>query len=1386
MKQTLSDLTVCRSFKSQLRKQKHWNSQSLVTRTTNLVQFHELKNLDNELFISLPFPDIHISNNFESFKFPHPQIFINFLSLHKKSNNIQINKILLPYFLTPDFTSNDVLNSIAKSVMKTVPSLLQHFISHNDQNFAKTEWEKMYPSIQMDSHQKIKEDFKLKTLDDFQSLHLLACSLNCKFYLLFNLISPTNQNKSTIFASVVGPTNSKFCSYFLCESPSDLIYCKPINFIKNIKNSQRVSQNHFKYQLMKRMTLPLKKSCFYLNLPQILKKINEIGSNFMSISTHFIIDEDVSEPKLIFKLTDSLNIEIIHPNDDYSRIEILEKLNHISSSFATTEPAILEKISLPTIQKPGHFHSNSLLVLYQTKEKTINFQTDNKLNSHEVLENDSENENESQEKMKSYIKCSKKLSSLNDMSLFTWIFHKLNFSPPSQDSEFDIYQQIRFFSPFSLTSSTFESQFTNDPPIITTQTNNFSLANASKHPYGHFLCMHSIFNAAANSQTIFCKKCHKNRKSEERKEILMVPIRSKTSPFIKWICINCFDRLSKHEKNEAKSQFPMYHETVDVENYSQSNHTRMLSLNAAAERIYYSIMNLRSQPIGALRALIPRIDKAFIELTNIIQLFRQRMLRLKKITAKDLATIRDTDEYQARIGVAKRVVPLPDPDYEVIDFALFEQYLGGCFEEGTGITEYLLTQPESSMKQTLVDEAVKIMESSDRAISSNIDSIKISFNENEYKIELICQNNPNILEFKPKENVVQLKCENIANNIYEVFIVENGNHITSNAIFTLKSRKLLSGISLYKNDKILAIFNDEENMKTELYVLPFADCSIDYLYSPDFILEDIGNCEVSFSSDCTNIAILGKGSLDENPLLLLNFNEESNNWEVQNAGSFEATKLAWFSGDENVLFLANDNFHWIINFNSETETETNDNKTSNENEEEENGLEVVQVETTKHEGSLVKLVSSVSDMWAVYDNGDCFSILPKDTDDGEESQNEIENAFHEDIDHELEEISNNKISFKRPIIDACLSSEDDASGILVIDSNGEMIFQQFPIQMKAPPINISHTFEHQSYNFPMGIFDKKPHEFISSSQIALSLIEMFPVLVGYFFRFSFFLINNKFKSFHPSINNKNLSAMVNSFYQNELINTSLHHIEDSIHMLSFTTNNNINISMNNPCKILIFIDFGLRNSASFIDSIFGTSFAFCESDGIWISLRTTTDQFGNGFHYIIIYFKKNDFDIRALNEITLSSFLNLKNIFFLAENEKLIFDVLSNLDEQKILFSNISAYSLIFLRNSKQKQFEYKTIEASLNNSSLNIHIKVVPFEFYSDYSEIVINPKELAPIDPVSHEINEKWMNILNEIGVIDSKIGIQSIKNTIAHFATFYEFLDLDKTSLIKILKE
>ena len=1053
--------------------------------------------------ISLPVSDTEIIRGIDTFSIPHPQLFIDLLS--QQHNEVNVNRVLAPFLLFHDQKhSTNIIECIAESLSYSLIGMLHTFARDVDEDDAVCEWRRLFGDIPFDSTREIRRDWSLRSISDLSELHILCCALGIRVILLLPLRFEENE---VAFSMTIGKTNASFVNIFVCGNPQRFYFAEPRTVTRTI---ERISSS----VNLSRAVFPGNGAVIYVNPKQIRDTLESLGSEFDDVICHFVVDPSLISP--VLKFTESnkiLTIEIRHPQDELTRDQIIRTLQGCGSKFTTTEPAIEGEKALGQFNN-SQFYSDSLIVEKVVEERDVVVQQDLSVKS---------------------------MKNLNDL---VWAFERINFPTISEKSSLGMYEVLRMFTPSVRKKPEFVSKYSRDPPILMKHVEGFAMTDAANHPFGHFLCLHSLFHAAANSRTLYCKRCHHNRRSEQNRNMVMIPLRKENSPYLRWICINCWGRMTTHEHTNIKNQFPVFHSVIDVENQSESNENKIAKLQNAADRLQRSIMSLRSDPIGVLKALIPRIDSAFSSLTEVLKLFRQRMLRMKHVTIEELLSIQNSSEYKARIGTMERAVLLPEPDAEVVDTNVFVEYLKSFFMKEPGVTDYMEIEPLSEIRETLVSEAMSALESANKPTVSTIDELQINpknlaDSSLDFDIHLILEGEVSV---PPKKH-----------KVYFVRQIGDNCTVSSSPISKLKTRnKDLVGLFL-NGATFTAVFVDLENLIVHLYVIPVAS-SIDIdLLAPQISIPDIGRCKASFSENGQSIALLGVGG-EQNPLHAVIMNDGV--WEDDVIGDMEGTEVCWNPHSEESVVVANDTTFWVVDF------------TSGE------APEPVEIEKKNPESTLVKLSVVANVVWATFSDGECVVLAERDQEEEEQA------TVSQKLGHNVTAV--------------CSASLRGDAGFLSLDDDGNMKFCQSKISSPAVDVSLVDG-NRNSLRFPLGVLDANSGQSKSCTprQITAAFCRAFPILAGYINKSAFTAIDCNLSPYRPTAKNLTFGSAIRSTY--DLYESKLH-----LHTIETCRYNHTKF------QTFVFIDCA-PGGGSFIDAIFGTSLAIADIDGIWVTQRARND-----------------------------------------------------------------------------------------------------------------------------------------------------------------------------------
>ena len=1180
----------------------------------------------------------------------------------KKSESIDANRVLAQFLLRNDAKRpTNVIDAIAESLGYSVVGMLQVFVKDADSEEAQREWQKLFGEIPFDETRDIGRDWKLRSMSDLSALHMLCCAIAIRAVLLLQL---SDSGRSAVFSLSVGKVDARFVEVFLCGNAQTFYLAEPM-VRERVRGRKKIEEG------LTRTVLPGKGAAVYVNPEKVMEELESLGNEFEGVCCHFVVDPSLTAPILQFRVSGKdLTIEVRHPQDDLTRDTIVKTLQGCSARFTTTEPAIERESALGVFEN-AKFCSGSFIVQRLVKKREVVLKPDNP------------------------VKC------LSDLCDLVWAFEKTNFPVVSDASALGMHEVLRMFAPFVTNKPVFESEYAKDLPIIMKHIDGFAIGDAANHPFASFLCLHSLFHAAANSQTLVCKRCHHNRRSEENRKLVMIPMRKENSPYLRWICCNCWKRMTTHEHAMLKTQFPLFHEVINIDNMNESNENKIAKLQSTADRLFRSIMRLRSDPIGSLKALIPKVDLAFSSLTEVLKMFRQRMLRMKHVTAADLVTIQTSSEYKARIGTMQRAVPLPEPDSEVVDSVLFVEYLKSFFMKEPGVTDYMETVPLSEIRETLVSEASDELESRNRPISSHIAEMEIN-NMHAEKLSF------NVHLKLDKQPPIPAKEENL------YIVKQSGDNCTvsSSPVCVLKTRYVLVDLFL-DGASFTALFSDSSNVSVLLYSIPVTSSAPVDSLMPELTLTGIGNCKASFAEDGKSIAVLGVGN-DSNPLHILTIRDGK--WQADFAGEFEGSHIHWNPQNESSVILANDDTFWVVDFTCEEQATG------------------VTIGKKNKDSKLVSLSLVANVLWAVFSDGEAVVLAEPNPE-------------------EEEPIISQKLG--NDIIDTCSASLRGDAGFLCLHSGGGINFVKSNLSSASVDVRLIGG-NPNTLRFPLGIADEQPtSNTYTSRQITAAFCRAFPVLVGYLREHAFYLVDDTLKNYRPLVANLTFSAAVQATYSLYSLHTYLHSIEETQYDSS-------------KFQTFVFIDCGAPNGGSFIDSVFGTSLAAADVDGVWVTQRVTRDVSD-----VIVYFRNKKANSETIAKQLVSASLYSTNVFLLCDNHRVVADAMQLIDSSRPVRQKLNPTVVLFMSCAGRKSFESHLVEKSLKNDWSSVSITL-------ESMELVQGPVDLNSVPGTK----EKWLARLNATHNTPQDATITSIKKTLALFGTFCQFSSVDMQRITKVL--
>ncbi|EAY17882.1 hypothetical protein TVAG_011070 [Trichomonas vaginalis G3] len=273
----LSDLTVFKETKIN----PSVNSEQKVLSIDEIVpEIGEVSPIkDDTIQITENINDYYIAKSLEAFAFPHPQILISLLPDKENFDSYEIRRRLKTIFLAPvDEELLTPLQCIANSFGTTTQHLISTFKFDTKFGFYEQEWKKIYPKLKFSTTSPLSEDWALLTIDNLKQLHILACILDTRIYLLHTVYSEDDTEDPVVFSTFVGPEFPKSNCYLYCLTHNKFLLLSALSREKKYDIHHELSQN------IQTIHLSDKRTAHYLSFSQLFKSISEVGTSFSKLN----------------------------------------------------------------------------------------------------------------------------------------------------------------------------------------------------------------------------------------------------------------------------------------------------------------------------------------------------------------------------------------------------------------------------------------------------------------------------------------------------------------------------------------------------------------------------------------------------------------------------------------------------------------------------------------------------------------------------------------------------------------------------------------------------------------------------------------------------------------------------------------------------------------------------------------------------------------------------------------------------------------------------------------------------------------------------------------------------------------------------------------------
>lgn len=629
---------------------------------------------------------------------------------------------------------------------------------------------------------------------------------------------------------------------------------------------------------------------------------------------------------------------------------------------------------------------------------------------------------------------------------------------------------------------------------------------------------------------------------------------------------------------------------------------------------------------------------------------------------------------------------------------------------------------ESEYKQQLFQLNEKL--EYDKIYQESLDKLLSEFDPKNGKIQSVSLNqdlNSNMLEFDVQLiNDDEIQYPTICKKKYFVHSVEQDSIISSSAIAVISTELELKYLSPFKN-QLLAIFFNPEKLSVSFYLLPLAKSKIEN-YDPIFEIPDMNEVSLAYKSD-GSYAIMCHGG-NTNSVSVLTHDKDQDSWACTHIGDFPGSLMAWHK--EDLLYIANDDVYWIVDFNSDQE-------------------DIPSYSIPKTRASrLAKLLSTPQYIFAIYKSGECVTLEPPTE----------------------EEDSPIRFKIRTNICDAIYQTCYDETGILSIDSKGKLSFSSTPYSVSSSPVLDNDELDPF---FPNGILQSKfmdaPY---SAEQVALTFLQCFPTMIGFYHNSFFHHIRKDLSIYRAARDGTFIKSTVQSVFKRNFIHSSLHSIEEIFSSLSIKV------------KPIVLIDNGYKKSNKFIDAVFGTTFVFCCSEGLWANMKVFDDQV-----YLFMLIKNDSINSKTCLQQLVSSSMSFKDVFVISSSSHKCHEVFSLLEKENVFKEEIKLTTILFMKNTERHQHDIDCFESLLIRQNSIISNELFVFEDFDNWGDALLTEEETYPKFQCVKLMKDRMIDRINRVEILDPNIIVHNTKLLSSYLATFAEFDDIPISNVCDFIK-
>lgn len=641
---------------------------TVLNRHSTPLEFVDIQSDPESVYI--PISDRRIRISLEMAMLPHPFTLIGLLEKWDSPSDQDIESSLLPLHLyveeivqnTPD-RGGLLIPQIAKIYHQTPDQFLVNFKGTINSDLINSSWRRIFEASSEDKGEIERQlqvfkanlvmtfptpEFVLNTMDDLFSLHVLACSMNTRIYLILARSSQMNSQDTrasllphTVFCQPIGPQGAKYSLYVVVKSSTQFYIARPQLKEKKLRMRDSETQDNL---LRTFETMNNKMAIYY-----VYKQ--EEDKEFKTIRT--IPTEKLSVDKPCLKMegdAESLNIRLELPlqnrDNHYLLMHLFESIGDEKMEMKTVRDTLQTTFQCRDVFRVVGAPSSSFVLTRKCKKVVKPLREFGKVRTESELY---------------------KLASAT---------HKFTYSGISENGDLMDVHAFRLLE--SQIPARERKELGYDAPdcalpLFMPHATRWALSAFCSCPYAELLCLRSILRYGIGLMERVCPFC----KEVIGKECLMIPFLDRETEEMRWICHEClYEKQKDKTKDEwrviiyyIKQHFPMFTKIKNVD-----------PLWPILDRVEENINTLRENPIGYLRQMIPLIDSAFRTFQKILFsyyrpiegiLLQKKQRRRRFEFLKAMMGIRDISEAKVHMG---NLVLINSEDYPV-DFKMFSHYL---------------------------------------------------------------------------------------------------------------------------------------------------------------------------------------------------------------------------------------------------------------------------------------------------------------------------------------------------------------------------------------------------------------------------------------------------------------------------------------------------------------------------------------------------------------------------------------------------------------------------------------------------------------------------------------------------------------------------------------